>query len=268
MRYQAFHRPPAFKRTLVGLALAAAFSSAWALPQFTLNPAAVGLNGSAFTADNINISDYSGVTFSDATHFTDSGFLAVTNFELGGSVFTPPGLNSAYSLWFAFTATGHLTQGTAATLQTQQSSGLFDSLTYTFSGKNGTVTFGATPAGGTCSGCAGATLLAQGSLLQGGVGSTPLSPTSWLPSAAADVTFAVASGASSFFQSPNPFYSLATSIFANTQSTVVFNGSNGFTITQGGGHVNFTSPIPEPDTYALMLGGLGVLGFLARRRRN
>lgn len=27
------------------------------------------------------------------------------------------------------------------------------------------------------------------------------------------------------------------------------------------------TPVPEPETYALMLGGLGVLGFMARRRR-
>lgn len=30
---------------------------------------------------------------------------------------------------------------------------------------------------------------------------------------------------------------------------------------------SITTPIPEPGTYALMLAGLGVLGFLARRRR-
>ncbi len=29
-----------------------------------------------------------------------------------------------------------------------------------------------------------------------------------------------------------------------------------------------TSPIPEPSTYALMLGGLGFVGFMAARRRN
>jgi hypothetical protein len=32
--------------------------------------------------------------------------------------------------------------------------------------------------------------------------------------------------------------------------------------------VNVTSPIPEPETYALMLAGLGVMGFLAKRRRK
>jgi hypothetical protein len=29
-----------------------------------------------------------------------------------------------------------------------------------------------------------------------------------------------------------------------------------------------TTPVPEPETYALFLAGLGVMGFMARRRRN
>jgi hypothetical protein len=28
------------------------------------------------------------------------------------------------------------------------------------------------------------------------------------------------------------------------------------------------APVPEPETYALMLGGLGVVGFMARRKRK
>jgi hypothetical protein len=38
---------------------------------------------------------------------------------------------------------------------------------------------------------------------------------------------------------------------------------------QGLSHADiYTTPVPEPETYALMLGGLGVLGFLARRRKT
>ncbi|MGQ0509581.1 MAG: PEP-CTERM sorting domain-containing protein [Betaproteobacteria bacterium] len=31
--------------------------------------------------------------------------------------------------------------------------------------------------------------------------------------------------------------------------------------------VNFASPVPEPETYAILLAGLGMLGFAARRRK-
>jgi hypothetical protein len=29
-----------------------------------------------------------------------------------------------------------------------------------------------------------------------------------------------------------------------------------------------TTPVPEPETYAMMLAGLGLLGFIARRRKQ
>jgi hypothetical protein len=43
-------------------------------------------------------------------------------------------------------------------------------------------------------------------------------------------------------------------------------------LTSNGTQVNFdnvrldVSPVPEPETYALMLAGLGLVGFAARRR--
>ena len=44
--------------------------------------------------------------------------------------------------------------------------------------------------------------------------------------------------------------------FVNLPGNVSFTSNSGV----------FLSPVPEPDTYALMLAGLGVVGFMARRR--
>lgn len=40
---------------------------------------------------------------------------------------------------------------------------------------------------------------------------------------------------------------------------------NNFSFLQNTGG---TPPVPVPETYALMLGGLGVVGWMARRRRG
>jgi len=51
------------------------------------------------------------------------------------------------------------------------------------------------------------------------------------------------------------------------------NGGNGFQYfadlsTDGNLNIAYAAPIPEADTYALMLAGLGLVGFMVRRRRN
>lgn len=41
----------------------------------------------------------------------------------------------------------------------------------------------------------------------------------------------------------------------------------GNTAAAFGGAISMAAPVPEPETYGMMLAGLGVLGFMARRRK-
>ena len=238
-----------FARTLMAVALGAAYSSSYALstlPEFTWNPQAAGLAAtSSITADNIVVSDFASVVLSGAT-FTESGYLPVSSFQLNGMVAPSPGLNSTYSLYFQFSGAG-------------TNNGPFSSLNYTLFGVNGVPTFGP---GGTISAVPGAVQLATGSLISGGTGTI-----NGQPGAAATVSFVPTNSA--FFTNPNAasFYSTALTSFINAEGTVTPTAT-GFMIDNGGGSLHFATPIPEPETYALMLAGLAVVGFVAGRRRT
>ena len=257
------------RRGVLAAAMSAAFaSSAFALPQFTLDPTASSgsFTGAQVTADNVIVSNYSTVRLDQTTgSFSESGFLSVQNFQLGGSIVNAPDLNSSYGLYIQFTGTGSQTPGDPSTAGTF---GTFDSLEYTLYGFTGSATFGFDAGNNpTVSGASDAVALATGSLIEGNVFTTPTGEP-FTPGATAIVTFTPLPSESGFFASPVPFFSQAFASFVNTASQVaVIDG--GFTITQGGGAFNFegtTAPIPEPQTYALMLAGLAAMGFVVRRR--
>lgn len=254
-------------RTAVTATALAAAPFAWSqgLPDFTFAPGAVGLTGSNVTADNIIISDYSHVVIAGDGSFTDEGFLAVEGFQLDSAAVVAPGLNSTYGLYFEFSGSG--TQTTNDPFTTPNT-GTFDSLTFTLYGYNGPpATFGFDASNNpTISGAGGAMALASGSLISGAVGTVPVGG-SYSPFASANMTLSINPAASAFFASPEPFYGMVMAAFINTTSQVNVISPNEFTIFQGGGSVNFAAPIPEPETYALMLAGLGVVAFVARRRR-
>jgi len=267
MKSQSFSARRALRRTLVCAALAAAYSSAWSLPAFTFNPSAVGLTGTSITADNLLLSDFLSVSAVGATGFSETGYLSITGFQLGGANLPDGGLNSTYSLYFSFSGAGHLTTGTNATdPRTSLTAGVFDTLTYSLIGATGNSTFGFSGTTPTVS-STGTQTLATGSLVNGTFVTSPANGnTAFVPSANATVSFSQAAGKEGFF-SPQPFYNVAFTAFTNAVTTVN-PGSNGFTVTNGGGNLNFAAPIPEPETYALMIGGLGIMGWVARRRRT
>lgn len=74
---------------------------------------------------------------------------------------------------------------------------------------------------------------------------------------------------------------IATSIVTDTNGdwgmslpqgtlTVTFNASGGMTFTDNLGSVDLivAGSVPEPETYAMMLAGLGLVGWAARRRKQ
>ncbi|MDC8773400.1 flocculation-associated PEP-CTERM protein PepA [Roseateles albus] len=257
---------PLLQRSAMALALAAvcASASADALPQFTFNPAAAGLAGAAFTGDNILISNYSSVLSGPGGSFTESGYLSFSALQLGGSTFTPAGLNSSYGMYIAFSGSGVTSGGNPAQGITF---GALTALNYTMYGYNGPASFGFSGSTPTET-ASGEVVLASGSLISGGVVSIPSGDgVHFTPSAAASLTFEVAPGQGGFFQLPAPFFSQAITAFTNTSSQVS-PMAGGFLISQGGGSINFTAAVPEPETYLLMLAGLAALTFVARRRSS
>jgi hypothetical protein len=54
----------------------------------------------------------------------------------------------------------------------------------------------------------------------------------------------------------------AGNYYLQVNGSVMSNAAGSF-----GGAISMAAPVPEPETYGMMLGGLGLLGFMARRRK-
>jgi hypothetical protein len=72
-------------------------------------------------------------------------------------------------------------------------------------------------------------------------------------------SFAFTPGSTSASGSFTQYFATATKVFFNVNSTKA---------SKVGYSVDYTiAPVPEPETYAMFLAGLGALGLLARRRK-
>ena len=69
-----------------------------------------------------------------------------------------------------------------------------------------------------------------------------------------------------FFPLPLTFYNRANANFSNGPANVT-SFSGGLEIDGGSGTFSF-APVPEPETYVMMLAGLVAVGFVAKRRKS
>jgi hypothetical protein len=239
------------------------------------NPSAAGItNAAPFTFDNVLINTYAAIDITGGgTTFSEQGFAVLTVFSNNGlptSIPTAgfPGAATPYSLYISFTATGTQTAGIPST-------GSFSSLNYSLLGAPGITTFADSNNDGLFEVTGAPTItLATGSLSSPGSTSLTGTPGNLLPAASITATFVPNPAFAGFFVNPNASQILDLSAaFTNTGSVITqfpLGGTN-FRLSLNGGGGNATlavTSVPEPDTYGMLLAGLGLFAFIARRKSN
>jgi len=269
------------RTTAAAMALAAASMTYGATAvDVTWNPSAAPgpiTNNGPFTFDNVTTRTFSTIALAPASAttgtFTETGFIDLNTFTLhGGAIATQiptvgwngSGVGNDYDLYIRFTATGNYTFSdpqTATGTVTGTTYQLFGSATpatYSFSGGVGGSWSITTPAG---------SQLAHGSLVGTGTIGLQGSGTAGV-SSNANVLANVIADVPAFFVAPPPSTLLINTAFTNTGTEFQQLSPNFFVVNQGGGTAQFIAAVPEPQTYLMLVAGLGLMGFVARRRAN
>lgn len=262
-----------FKTTLLASALAVTFAagSASAAPLFTVDEGSIpGAVSNLVTADRLSFA-YQGQIVQTVVGgslagagdtFVETGFLNKGSF-LNTTSTVPSQLNAlnGYGLYATFTITGEAdplgnTGGISAT---------FTSLTMTLYAdplQDTALTLGGANTGtGEDIALINYTLSAGNAHIFGGLANGDFDTL---------LNATLTPAGQSYFVGPTPFYDIEN-FGGNTQTFSIISGNttSGFTANVAGGGLElFVSAVPEPSTYAMLLAGLGMMGFVARRRHK
>ena len=81
-----------------------------------------------------------------------------------------------------------------------------------------------------------------------------------------DADVIVATYAGNLGSDDNEFYSLTKTLLAAGNYRLVVSGINSASQASYSGNLAIAAAVPEPSTYALLLGGIGAIGLFVRRR--